>query len=325
MPWACLAFSNGGILAYLAEAAPPPASDRLVWVDRKGEAQPITTTLHAYANPRVLPDGKRIVVEVRDQTPGIWLRDSSRDTLSPLAISGRETAPVLTPDGEHVIFNSIRNGSEGLWMKRVDGSGAEENFTATTSLQLPNSVSPDGTSVAYTATTASESHLLALPLHGPHTPQPLLSGPGNRAAASYSPDGRWIAYVSDESGRSEVYVSAASGQGATWPISSAGGAEPVWARSGRELFYRAGRTMMAVPVQSGDAFSIGRAVTLFEGDFEHNDGVQSTLPDYDVSPDGLRFVMLQRTGPAAAAAPDGLHLVLNWFQDLAERVAADKR
>ncbi len=138
-------------------------------------------------------------------------------------------------------------------------------------------------------------------------------------AAAYSPDGRWIAYVSDESGREEVYVAATSEEGGTWPVSSGGGAEPVWARSGRELFYRAGNKMMAVAVQSAPAFSTGRARELFEGDFKHNDGQlsQSLSPDYDASPDGQRFVMIQPTGPAAATpAPPGLHVVLNWFREL---------
>ena len=314
------AFSKTGTLAYLPANDRPPPMDRLVWVDRKGTAHPMAAPPHAFANPRVLPDGTRIVVDVKDQTPGIWLHDSTRNTLSPFAIEGSDGTPVLTPDGGTVIFGSVRNGSEGLWMKRVDGSGAEQNLTATTSVQLPSSVSPDGKFVAYTVATALESALLVLPLQGPHTPQPLVPGPGNRAAAAYSPDGRWIAYVSDESGRYEVYLAPASGQGATLPVSSGGGVEPVWARSGRELFYRAGNKMMAVSVQSGGAPSIGRAVELFDGDFDHNPGLSASLPDYDVSRDGQRFVMIQRMGPSAPpAASPGLRIVLNWFQELPQR------
>jgi hypothetical protein len=145
----------------------------------------------------------------------------------------------------------------------------------------------------------------------------LLPGPGNRAAVAYSRDGRWIAYVSDESGREEVYVAAASGEGGRWPISSGGGAEPLWARSGHELFYRAGSKMMVAEVQTGAAFSTGRPVELFEGDFKHNEGSASLSPDYDVCPDGQRFVMIQSTGPAAEApAAQDLHMVLNWFHEL---------
>ncbi|MGE5242851.1 MAG: protein kinase domain-containing protein [Betaproteobacteria bacterium] len=314
-------FSNGGTLAYLSASDRPAPMDRLVWVNRKGVAQPITATLHAYANPRVLPDGRRIVVEARDQQRGIWLYDATRDTLSPLAIASGDTAPALTPDGRNVIYNSVRNGSEGLWMRRVDGNGGEQNFTATTVAQVPNSVSPDGRFVAYSTRTATQDVVLVLSLEGDHKPRPLLPGPGNRAAVAYSPDGRWIAYVSDESGREEVYVAAASGEGGRWPISSGGGAEPLWARGGRELFYRAGSKMMAVEVHSGEVFSTGRAVELFEGDFRHNEGPASLSPDYDVSPDGQRFVMIQSTGPAAAApAAQGPHMVLNWFHELGGNV-----
>ena len=313
-------FSSGGTLAYLPVDDRPEPMNRLVWVDRKGAAQPITATVHAYANPRVLPDGKRIVVERRDQPAGIWLYDTTRNTLNPLAVGSGDTSPAVTPDGTSVIYNSVRNGREGLWMKRVDGSGSEENLTATTIVHVPNSGSPDGKFLAYSVMTATQNAaLLVLPLEGDHEPKPLLPGPGNRAAAAYSPDARWIAYVSDQSGREEVYVADASGAGGTWPISSGGGAEPVWARSGRELFYRAGNKMMAVAVQGGPALSVGRALELFDGDFEHNDGrlLRLVSPNYDASPDGQHFVMVQSSGPAAAPlAPSGLHVVLNWFREL---------
>ena len=315
------AFSDNGTLLYLPKNDQPETMDRLVWVDRKGTAQPVTTKVHAYSYPRLLPDGKQFVVQVDDQTPGIWLYDATRDTLSPLAVENGNAGPILTPDGKNVIYDSFRNGSEGLWMKRVDGSGSEENFTATTTLQLPNSVSPDGKVVAYSAGSATQNILLELSLEGDHKPRPLLSGPGNRAAAAFSPDGRWVAYVSDESGRNEVYVAAASGQGGKWQISSVGGAEPVWAHSGRGLFYRTGNKMMAVEVNAGAAFSTTRPVELFEGDFEHPRGpISKSVPDYDISPDGRRFLMIQPTeSNAAIAAPPGLHVVLNWTALLREK------
>jgi Tol biopolymer transport system component len=314
-------FSETGTLVWLAENSPPAATDRLVWVDRKGAVQPVTSRLNAYAYPRVLPDGRRVVMEVDDRTPGLWLYDATRDTLSPLAVEGRDAGPVLTPDGEAVIYVSIRNGSEGLWMRRVDGSGHEENLTATTMSQIPNSISQDGESVAFGTRDATRNVLLRLNLTGNHKAEPLLPGPGNRAAAAFSPDGRWIAYVSDESGENEVYVAAASGNGSKWQISSGGGAEPVWARDGRELFFRTGNKMMAFGVSGEEAFSTGRAVELFEGDFEHGRGPIARLtPDYDVSPDGRRFLMIQPTGPRTATAPaQGMHVVLNWFDDLQRR------
>jgi serine/threonine protein kinase/Tol biopolymer transport system component len=310
-------FSESGTLLYLPKSNQPVPKDRLVWVDRKGAARPITATLHAYSSPGVSPDGKRIVVQVNDQTPGVWLYDVTRDTLSPLAVEGSDGSPILTPDGQNVIYNSVRNGSEGLWMRRVDGSGSEHNFTATTMLQSPSSVSPDGKLLAFTKGTATQSVLMVLSLTGAHTPRPLLAGAGNRAAGAFSPGGQWIAYVSDESGQNEVYVAAASGQGEKWQISSGGGAEPVWARNGRELFYRSGNKMMAAEVSTGEQFSAAKPKELFESDFEHRRGpVNNLTPDYDVSPDGRRFLMIQPVGPATAAAAPGLHLDLNWFRDL---------
>jgi Tol biopolymer transport system component len=310
-------FSESGTLLYLPKSSQPTPKSRLVWVDRKGAVQPITTTPHAYADPRVTPDGKRIVVGIKDTTPGVWLYDVTRSTLGPLATEGGDGGPILTPDGQNVIYNSVRNGSEGLWMRRVDGSGGEQNFTATTMLQAPGSVSQDGKLLAYTQGTATQSVLMVLPLMGSHTPRPLLAGPGNRAAAAFSPDGRWIAYVSDESGQSEVYVAAASGQGGKWQISSEGGAEPLWARDGRELFYRSGNKMMAAAVSTGTTFSAAKPRELFEGDFAHRGGPTINLaPDYDISPDGRRFLMVQPVGPATVTAAPGLHVVLNWFREL---------
>jgi roadblock/LC7 domain-containing protein len=184
-------------------------------------------------------------------------------------------------------------------------------------LQLPSAVSPDGKLVAYSQGTPTQTVLMALSLEGDHTPRPLLPGTGNRAAAAFSPDGRWIAYVSDESGRNEVYVQAASGQGARWPISPEGGAEPVWARSGRELFYRSGNTMMAVNVGAGPNFSAAKPQPLFEREFQHRTGpIHALTPDYDVSADGRRFLMVQPETPAAADTAPGLHVVLNWFREL---------
>jgi Tol biopolymer transport system component/tRNA A-37 threonylcarbamoyl transferase component Bud32 len=313
-------FSESGTLLYLPKSSQPTPKSRLVWVDRKGAVQLITSTEHVYASPRVTPDGKRIVVEIHDTSPGISIYDVTRNTLGPLATEGSDGGPVLTPDGQSVIYDSVRNGSEGLWMRRVDGSGGEQNFTATTMLQDPGSVSPDGKLLAYTQGTATQSVLMVLPLLGNHTPRPLLPGPGNRAAAAFSPDGRWIAYVSDESGQNEVYVAAASGQGGKWQISSGGGTEPLWGRSGHELFYRSGNKMMAVVVSTGITFSAAKPRELFEGDFAHRGGPTSRAralpPDYDVSPDGLKFLMVQPVGPATITAPPGLHVVLNWFREL---------
>jgi serine/threonine-protein kinase len=203
-------------------------------------------------------------------------------------------------------------------MRRVDGSGGETNFTASTLFQEPDSVSPDGKLLAYTKGTATQRALMALSLEGEHNPRPLLPGPGNRIEAVFSPDGRWIAYVSDESGVNEVYVQSITAQGAKSQISSGGGSQPLWSRNGRELFYRAGGNMMVAEVNAGAAFSASKPRVLFKGDFESQIGpLPDASPNYDVSSDGQRFLMIQPEEPAKVApATPGLHLVLNWFRDL---------
>jgi Tol biopolymer transport system component len=309
-------FSESGTLLYLPASSRSAIESRLVWVDRKGVAQPIATAPHAYSDPHITPDGKRIVVQVSDRTPGVWLYDVTRGTLSPLALEGFDFDPILTPGGRSVIYTSIRNGSEGLWMRRVDGSGGEQNLSAGTMSQIPDSVSPDGKLLAYTQVTATQSVLMALPLEGDRKPRPLLQGPGNRRAAAFSPDGRWISYVCDQSGRSEVYVAAASGLGGTWQISSDGGTHPLWGRNGRELFYRSGNKIMAAAVTTGAKFSAGKPHELFEGIFEHRSGFGPPRPDYDISPDGKRFLVVQPVGPVPATQAPGLHVVLNWLQEL---------
>ena len=312
-------FSRTGALLYIPAAnRPPPRQDRLVWVARDGAVQPLTGASHPYAFPRLLPSGRAVVVNRLGRHPGIWLYDIGRGTLSPLQLGTGPSGPILTPEGNSVIYDTMRNGYEGLVKRRVDGSGRQVSLSSGSQFQIPDSVSPDG-QLVFSNITATNSTLMAIPLAGGGAPQPLLPGPGRRAAAAFSPDGRWIAYVSDESGQSQVYVQASSGRGARWQISADGGAEPLWAHSGRELFYRAGNAMMAAAVRTTPTFSAAKPVELFAGDFLHWDaapqGARSTdaPPDYAVSPHDRRFLMVQPVGPAPAPAhAEGPRLILNW-------------
>jgi Tol biopolymer transport system component len=149
-----------------------------------------------------------------------------------------------------------------------------------------------------------------------HTKQPFLVTRATEGAAKFSPDGRWIAYVSDESGKPEVYVQPFPATGGKWQVSTDGGTEPVWNRNGRELFYRSGNRMMAVDVVTQPTFSNGRPRQLFEGKY-----VSSLFPltgfAYDVSPDGQRFLMIEETGSTTAAQ---INVVLNWAEELKRRV-----
>ncbi len=182
--------------------------------------------------------------------------------------------------------------------------------------KYPMSVSPDGDFLVF-----SEDHpetrddLWFLPLRAETTPKAFLRTPFQERNATVSPNGRWLAYESNESGRYEVYVQAFPDGGGKLQISTEGGVGPVWARSGRELFYRNGDQMWSVPITSGPGFSAGESKVLFEGPFEST----ARHPDYDVSPDGQRFLMI-RTPPESA--PRQMNIVINWFEELKRLVPA---
>jgi serine/threonine-protein kinase len=150
--------------------------------------------------------------------------------------------------------------------------------------------------------------------------QPFIRTPFNESAPQFSPDGHWMAYVSNESGPNEIYVQAYPGPGGKWQISTEGGTEPVWSRNGRELFYRNGNKMMAVDVATQPSFTGGKPRLLFEGPYVPT---PATFPNYDVSSDGQRFLML-KPSESAEAAPTQINVVLNWFEELKRRVPVGK-
>jgi eukaryotic-like serine/threonine-protein kinase len=161
-----------------------------------------------------------------------------------------------------------------------------------------------------------EGDIWVLPLRGERKPRPFLQTQFKEAGAVFSPDGHWLAYTSNESGRFEVYVQPFPGPGGKWQISTAGGDQPVWARNGRELFYREGNKMMAVEVTTRPSFSTGTPTSLFAGQYVHRSSLRPA--DYDISPDGGRFLMVQASpqGPSA----NQINVVLNWFEELKARV-----
>ena len=150
--------------------------------------------------------------------------------------------------------------------------------------------------------------------------QPFLRTRFNEGAPRFSPDGRWLAYYSDESGRKEVYVKPYPAPGGKWQISTDGGMEPVWNRNGREIFYRSGDKMMAADIASQPSFAAGKPQMLFERTYVPSTG---TAPNYDVSPDGQRFLMLKPV-EQARAAPTQINVVLNWFEELKQKVPTGK-
>jgi eukaryotic-like serine/threonine-protein kinase len=298
------------------------AQRRLVWVARNGAEQSVAAPVRTYLFPRLSPDGGRVAVGISDRETHLWLYDLARETMTRLTFEGTVNHnPAWTPDGKRIAFNSDKEGLPKIYWQLADGSGGLERLTSSPNANVPMSWSPDGQLLAFmesNPTTGSDIWVLRL---SDRKPQPFLQTPFNESVPRFSPDGRWLAYISNESGRYEVYVQPYPGPGGKWQISTEGGTEPVWNRNGRELFYRTGDRMMAVDITAQPGFAAGKPRTLFEGRYERT---PATSPDYDVSPDGQRFLMLKRS-EQEAAAPTQINVVLNWFEELKRRVPTEKK
>jgi serine/threonine-protein kinase len=257
-------------------------------------------------------------VSIQEEGQGrqLWLYDVARDTLTKFAFEGTvNSGSTWTPDGTHVAFSSNRDGLRNLFWQRADGSGGLERLTTSQYVQSPRSFDLTGQLLAFLEIHPTSGFDIWVLRLSDRTAQPFLRTPFNESSPSFSPDGHWLAYVSDESGRWEVYVQPYPGPGGKWPISQDGGTEPVWNPNGKELFYRSGNKLMAVEVTTQFGFATSKPRTLFQGPYT---STGATLPFYDVSPDGQRFLMLK--GSDQAASMNQIVVVQNWFTELQQRV-----
>ena len=315
-------FSSTGSLVYIPGAT-QSAQLKLVWVNRNGAEQPIAAPEQAYLNPRISPDGRRVAVGIAEQDRQVWLYDLSRGTLTRLTFQGNNNSPPFwTPDGKRIIFTSNKEGQRNLFWQLADGSGGLERLATSESVQIPASWSPDGQVLAFSEVNVSTGYDIWTMRLSDRKVQPFLQTQFNEAAAQFSPDGHWLAYSSDESGRKEIYVQPYPGPGGKWQISTEGGVEPLWNRNGRELFYRSGKKMMAVEIATKPGFSAGTPKMLFEGAYQSLPTIST--PNYDVSPDGQRFLMLKPV-ESAQEAPTQINVVLNWFEELKQKVPTGKK
>jgi serine/threonine-protein kinase len=253
-------------------------------------------------------------------TDQLWVYDLARDTLTRLTFEGGDNEEaVWTPDGKRIAFESNRDGvPDRIFWQLADSSGGLERLTSGDGNQAPSSWSADGQLLAFGEVNPRTRQDIWVFRLSDGKAEPFLRTPFEEGGARFSPDGRWLAYVSNESGRPEVYVQPYPGPGGKWQISTDGGTEPVWNRNGRELFYRSGNKMMAVETTMQPSFSAGKPRMLFEGPY-FTTAFPTMTVSYDVSADGQRFLVVKET-EAASRSAEQINVVLNWFEELKRRV-----
>ena len=314
--------SESGSLVYVPGGERRSRSwGELVWVDREGTVEPLPLPTGSYWGPRLSPDGRSFVywTSLNAETINVWVYELEREVARRLTDDqgGDQGWPIWSPDGKRVIFNGPTEGmGHNLYWKPVDGSGPAERLTESEYGQQAQSYWAGGNLLVFL-----ESHdpadtgtdIWVLPLEGEAKPRPFLQTTSNEFHPMFSPDGRWLAYVSDESGGYEVYVRPYPGPGGVTPISTHGGTDPAWAPDGRELFYLEGRSpstkLMAVSVKTEPALRVGKPRLLFAGNYM---GGSPYGRSYDITPDGQRFLMAKQEQTEVAQ----INVVLNWFEEL---------
>ncbi len=322
------AVSDSGTLIYVSGSA--PASRRtLVWIDRNGKEEPLTTTPTTCRNPRISPDGTKVAIEIIDAgNRDIWILDLVRKSQTRLTFDpASDNSPVWTPDGKRIVFFSLRAGSGSVYWKSADGTGKDEPLGSSPQI-FPYSWSDNGKALIATQRNVRTVNLSfdigVLSMEGDHEWKPLLTEKDYESQPSISPDGRWMAYMCNESGQDQVYVRPfpAIDKG-KWQVSTSGGDSPLWSPDSRELFYRNGDAVMEVPVNMEPAFSAGTPRVLFQGKYVSFTPVLASVDSspWDISPDGKRFLMMKEVA-AEGSAGGGLrriNIVLNWFEELKQR------
>ena len=332
------AIANQGTLVYLPRDAVgglPQDPRTLAWLDRQGREVPIKVAPHAYLYPRLSPDDTRVAVEIREPPNNdIWIVDPARESLTRLTLDATfEQYPIWTHDGRQVIFAASEGGGpsarRSLMRISSDGTGPVEQLTQATEAQFPSAVTPDGNTLVIRKEmppakvgTAPGVDLFVLPLQGERRPRPLLNSPYNELNADVSPNGRWVAYQSNESGRDEIYVRPfPEADAGKWTVSTGGGAQPVWSQDGKELFFVSSKAMMRVSVTLSPTFTLGIPVKLFEAAAFFNPPLGGGVGRrYDVTHDGQRFLMVNEGRAVDEAPPARIVLVQNWIEELKARV-----
>jgi serine/threonine-protein kinase len=318
--------SNDGTLVYVS-GGPEQFTNELFFLYRDGRIDPIPQPARTYGTVRVSADGNRLAVSVLGANASVWIYDLRRRTMTRLVSTWDNHSPIWHPSDNRIAFGSNRSGAEAVWLMSADGFGQPTHVPNSEVSRYPSSWSPDGKWIAGSQpTTSSGTDIWLVDAEGTGATTEAITGPTQEFAPAFSPDGQWLAYNSDESGQTEIYVQAFPITGKKWKMSEDGGDSPVWSPSGHELYYWSEQSLMVVEVAQEPEFKPSRARVLTTLDIVN-------VHDFDIFPDGERFVIIGRaftdsakrtsilrgTGSHnrvfPALSPD-LHIVTNWFDEL---------
>ena len=311
-----LGVSRHGDFAYQLA---PSGGSRLVLVDRTGGARSAGADSGNYYAPHLSPDGRRVALlratNINFSNRDVWIVDLVQRTQTRVTFDTSAAWPMWSPDGRRIVYSRFMDGSGGfrghLYWLPADGSGAPQPLVEGPGQWKPTGFEPGGRGLVYSGLPSPQSkgEIWRTTVDSGAKPQPVLATPFDNGPASLSPDGRWIAYAGNESGRNEVYVRPYPGPGGRWQVSLDGGTEPIWSRTGGEIFYRHVDDMMSATVRTRPSFEVLARTKLFSGQF---DAGNFRDHNYSVAPDGKSFLMIQPVvGPGQA-----LVVTLNWFEQM---------
>ena len=318
-----IAVGANGSLAYTTgdtESSYLPRT--LVWVDRMGRQEPVDAPARAWWWPQVSPNGRRLGFHLMDPANmDAWIYELNHGPLVRVTWNpAQDGYPLWTPDGTRIVFWSRQDGpAANLYLRSADLTGSDERLTTSPNAQQPFSWARDGSLLVFQEKSSeTKMDIGVVTIAGERKPEWIVRGPADEGRPAISPDGRWIAYQSNLSGRFEVYVQPFPVTGDRWQVSTAGGASPIWAPNGRELFYRNDRAMMSVPVTTaGRSFSYGNPVRLFEGSYVPETSEEIGGRSYALAPDGRRFLMMkEQERPGGSSGATQIVVILNWVEEL---------
>ena len=304
--------SNEGSLVYVGGATEASDADTVVWVDRQGNVVDTGIPPGPYVHLRLSPDEARVALDVRDENNDVWIWEFARHAMTRLTVSPEsfDRQPVWSPDGQRIVLSSSRVGGQvNVFWQAADGTGIAEQLTDPPNPTYATSFVPHGGALLYGEFTQETGpDVWALNLEGERERSALVATPSIDRNAEVSPDGRWLAYQSNEAGEYEIYVAPFPDvDGGRRQLTFEGGTKPTWSPDGSELFFWNGAQMMAVDVETESSFSAGNPQVLFQAP----DSNQLLSRNYDVSSDGERFLMIREPEVTNAAEVPQLVVVLN--------------